>query len=55
MNNQTKTSLQEVYFYMCDMANDKKLPEEFRSWREFFLEQADKLSQIESDIFGKGS
>ena len=53
MNNRTRTLLQEVYFDMCDQILERRLPEEFRSWKEFYTEQADKLAMIELEIFGE--
>ena len=52
MQNSTRTTLQEVFFDLCDMAQEKRLPPEFRSWKEFFTEQADKLASVERSIFG---
>lgn len=53
MNNSTRTKLQEVFFDMCDQILERRLPEEFKSWKEFYTEQADKLASIELEIFGE--
>jgi hypothetical protein len=50
----TKTLLQEVMFDMYDQANARRLPPEFRSWKEFYTEQAEKLARIEAALFPKG-
>lgn len=53
MSTNTRTLLQEVYFDMCDQILERRLPEEFRSWKEFYTEQADKLARIELVLFGE--
>lgn len=38
-----KTTLEEVMFDMYDQSYSRRLPPEFRSWKEFHEEQAEKL------------
>lgn len=51
----TKTLLQEVMSDMYDQANERRLPPEFRSWKEFHMEQAEKLARIEAALFPEGA
>jgi len=50
----TKTLLQEVMFDMYDVSYSGKLPPEFKDWKEFGKEQAQKLSEIVTSLFPKG-
>ena len=47
----TKTMLEEVMFDMYDVSYSRLLPQEFKSWKEFYTYQADKLFEITSAIF----
>ena len=51
--NSTRTKLQEVFFDLHDQVMERRLPEEFRSWKEFFTEQAVKLAQVEHELYGE--
>lgn len=52
----TLTTIQEVFFDLCDLLENNDLDEaidgfeEFSTLREFVLEQREKLSQIEEAI-----
>ena len=43
MSNTIKTHLQEVMFDMYDLSYSRRLPQPYRSWKEFHEEQAEKL------------
>ncbi len=49
-----KTMLQEVMFDMYDQSYARRLPQEYRSWKEFYKAQAEKLAYIESVMFPEG-
>lgn len=53
MNNQLLTTVQEVYFDLCDAIENHTfsggdLPQEFKSAEEWLQEQKTKLEQIEA-------
>jgi hypothetical protein len=57
MNTKTLTSLQEVYFDLCDLLNSSQVDDfsisgfqEFDTLREFLEEQKNKIERIESTI-----
>jgi hypothetical protein len=46
-----KTTLEEVMFDMYDQSYSRRLPIEFRSWKEFHEEQAQKIADVLASLF----
>jgi hypothetical protein len=51
--NYVRTTFQEVYFDLCDVAFNEVLAPEYKGWKDFYATQRDKLASIEEAIFGK--
>jgi hypothetical protein len=50
----TKTMIQEIMCDFYDVSYSGLLPPEFKSWKEFYTYQAEKLGAIESALFPEG-